>query len=122
MRLGRLIQVIPYPVLVGFTSGIGVVIGVLQLKDFLGLRPEREGLHFVENALLLGQSLPGMQWQECVIGASTLVVLLLWKRLATRIPDLIALLWGAVLAVLMPGSCGCPRVCGIAFHGVSHPC
>src|SRR5262245_47428755 len=36
-RLGRLIQFVPHPVTAGFTAGIGVVIGVLQLRDFLGL-------------------------------------------------------------------------------------
>src|SRR2546426_6623368 len=36
-RLGRLIQFIPHPVTTGFTAGIGTVIGVLQLKDLLGL-------------------------------------------------------------------------------------
>ena len=121
VRLGRLIQVIPYPVIVGFTSGIGVVIGVLQLKDFLGLRPEREGLHFIENAYLLGQSLPGIQWQECVIGVSTLVVLLLWKRLPTRIPAyLIALLWGGVLAVLMNAMDAVPQIETIASRFSYH--
>ena len=36
-KLGRFIEFIPYPVTVGFTSGIGVVIASLQIKDFLGL-------------------------------------------------------------------------------------
>src|SRR3954469_22563119 len=47
-RLGRLIQFIPHPVTTGFTAGIGTVIGVLQLKDLLGLRPTRTPDHFVE--------------------------------------------------------------------------
>ena len=36
-HLGRFIRYIPYPVTTGFTSGIAVVIALLQLKDFLGL-------------------------------------------------------------------------------------
>lgn len=36
-RLGSLIQYVPYPVILGFTAGIGVVIALLQLPDFLGL-------------------------------------------------------------------------------------
>src|SRR5581483_4527719 len=36
-KLGRLITFIPHPVTTGFTAGIAVVIGTIQLKDFLGL-------------------------------------------------------------------------------------
>src|SRR5262249_39988863 len=38
LRLGRLISYIPHPVTTGFTAGIAVVIGTIQLKDFLGLQ------------------------------------------------------------------------------------
>src|SRR3989454_1434901 len=50
-RLGRLIQFIPHPVTTGVTAGIGTVIGVLQLKDLLGLRPAPTPDHFVERGL-----------------------------------------------------------------------
>ncbi|HEX9602555.1 MAG TPA: STAS domain-containing protein [Myxococcales bacterium] len=46
--MGRLIQFIPHPVTTGFTAGIGTVIGVLQLKDLLGLAPTRSPDHFAE--------------------------------------------------------------------------
>ena len=36
-RAGRFIEFVPYPVTTGFTAGIAVVIGTLQIKDFLGL-------------------------------------------------------------------------------------
>src|SRR5262245_32447676 len=39
-RFGRFVEFVPYPVTTGFTAGIAVVIGVLQLKDFLGLAVE----------------------------------------------------------------------------------
>ena len=38
LKLGNLIQFIPHPVTTGFTAGIAVVIGTIQLKDFFGLR------------------------------------------------------------------------------------
>src|SRR3954471_23359979 len=47
-RLGKLIQFIPHPVTTGFTAGIGTVIGVLQIKDLLGLAPARNPDHFLE--------------------------------------------------------------------------
>src|SRR5690606_2418932 len=46
-RMGAIIKFIPDPVIVGFTSGIGVIIFVGQWKDFFGLPPV-EGAHFHE--------------------------------------------------------------------------
>lgn len=37
-RFGRLIEYIPVSVTLGFTSGIGITIGTMQIKDFLGLQ------------------------------------------------------------------------------------
>lgn len=101
LRLGRIIQIIPYPVVVGFTSGIGTVIAVLQLKDLLGLHPENDGIHFTEKVLAILQAAPTFQWQELVIGTLTFLVLLFWKRLQTRIPSyFVALITGSILAVI----------------------
>ena len=101
-RLGRLIEIVPYPVIVGFTAGIGVVIATFQIKDFLGLDiPSLDG-HFIEKLSLIIQSLPSLDVQETLIGALTLGVLLLWPRLQSRIPGhLVALLAGSVVAWLL---------------------
>ena len=99
LRLGGLIQLIPYPVVVGFTSGIGVVIATLQLKDFLGLSPSGEALHFVDKLWQMLIALPTVRWQELLIGVLTFAVLVLWRRVNTRVPSyLVALLIGTSLA------------------------
>lgn len=99
LRLGGLIQLMPYPVVVGFTSGIGVVIATLQLKDFLGLSPSGEALHFVDKLWQMLIALPTLRWQELLIGALTFAVLVLWRRVKTRVPSyLVALLIGTSLA------------------------
>lgn len=98
-RLGTFIELIPYPVTVGFTAGIGVVIGVLQIKDFLGLDIPKPGEHFIGNAGAILNALPGLRWQETLIASVTLGVLLLWPKAKSRIPGhLVALLAGACLA------------------------
>ncbi len=114
-RLGRLIQVIPYPVIVGFTSGIGTVIGFLQLKDFLGLQPEDTGISFLEKIRGLAVALPSLRWQELLVGALTLATLILWKRVPGRIPAyLVALLLGLGLAALFNGNANLPDIDTIA--------
>ncbi len=101
LRLGRIIQIIPYPVVIGFTSGIGTVIAVFQLKDLLGLHPENDGLHFTEKLHAIIHASPNFQWEELLIGSLTFLVLLFWKRLHTRIPSyFIALITGSILAAL----------------------
>src|SRR5690554_7320517 len=48
-RMGRLIQFVPYPVILGFTAGIAVVIATLQISDFFGLETGQLSQHFTAN-------------------------------------------------------------------------
>jgi SulP family sulfate permease len=96
IRLGRLIEIVPYPVVVGFTSGIAVVIATFQIKDFLGLNvPAMDG-HYIDKLFNILQALPTVHWQETLIGAITLGILIIWPKLRSRIPGhLVALLVGS---------------------------
>ncbi|MDU9048660.1 MAG: C4-dicarboxylic acid transporter DauA [Candidatus Electrothrix sp. Rat3] len=101
-KLGRLIEIVPYPVTVGFTAGIGVVIGTFQIKDFLGLNIESMSGHYLDKLSALVLALPSLNWQETLIGASTLAVLLIWPRFRSKVPGhLVALLLGSLAAWLL---------------------
>lgn len=98
-RMGRLIQFVPYPVVLGFTAGIAVVIAVLQVPDFLGLQTEKLGEHFVENVATIFSALPTVNPLELGVGAFVLVVMLLWPRFRIPVPaPLVGLVAGAVAA------------------------
>lgn len=98
-RMGRLIEFVPYPVVLGFTAGIAVVIAVLQIPDFLGLSVGQLGEHFVENLGQIVTSLPTLNPFELGIGVFTLAVMLLWPRLHVPIPaPLVGLVVGAITA------------------------
>ena len=98
-RMGRIIAFVPYPVVLGFTAGIAVVIAVLQIPDFLGLDAGRLGEHFVENLARIAGSLPTLDTLELGIGVFTLATMLLWTRLRAPIPaPLVGLFVGAVAA------------------------
>jgi len=75
-RLGGVIRFIPDPVIVGFTSGIGVIIWVGQWKDFFGLHPTGPTLHFHEKLWGLLQVLPQLDVPTTLIGAGSLVVVM----------------------------------------------
>jgi SulP family sulfate permease len=99
LRLGRLIQFVPYPVTTGFTAGIAVVIATLQVKDLLGLAVSKMPEHFPERVVALARALPSARLSELTIGGLTLAVLLLWPRVSHRVPaQLVALVAGAVAA------------------------
>lgn len=98
-RMGRIIEFVPYPVVLGFTAGIAVVIAVLQIPDFLGLNVARLGEHFVENLGRILAALPTVNPIELGIGAFTLVIMVFWPRLHVPIPaPLVGLVVGACMA------------------------
>lgn len=98
-RMGRLIEFVPYPVVLGFTSGIAVVIAVLQIPDFLGLETDKLGEHFLGNVGHIATAIPTLRPLELAVGAFTLAVMLVWPRLRTPIPaPLVGLVAGALAA------------------------
>lgn len=101
-KLGRLIEIVPYPVTIGFTAGIGVVIATFQIKDFFGLDIAALNGHYLEKLSTILHSLPTLNWQETLIGVLTLAVLLSWPKLRSRIPGhLAALFIGSIVAWLL---------------------
>ena len=101
-RFGRLIEYIPLPVTLGFTAGIGITIGTMQIKDFLGLEMAQVPKHYLQKVAALAMALPTLNLGDAAIGAVTLGVLILWPRLGIRLPGhLPALLAGCgVMAVV----------------------
>jgi SulP family sulfate permease len=102
-RFGKLIEYIPLPVTLGFTSGIGITIGTMQFKDFFGLSMATVPEHYVSKVAALVMALPTLDFGEAAIGIVTLGVLIFWPKLGLRVPGhLPALLAGcAVMVVLM---------------------
>jgi SulP family sulfate permease len=100
LRLGRLIQFVPHPVTTGFTAGIGVVIAVLQLGDFLGLgRLDGDGVW--DWLVGLGGSLGDIRLPDVTVGVVTLTVLVGLPRLTHRIPAPLVALAAAIVAGLV---------------------
>ena len=88
LRLGRLVQLVPYPVTIGFTAGVGVVIAVLQVEALLGLAPpEGAGsLRALERFALAMGRLAELDPHDVVVGLVTLALLVAWRKVPTRLP------------------------------------
>ncbi len=101
-RLGTLVQVVPYPVIIGFTSGIAVVLATLQLKDLLGLGVLPMAEDYLDSVATLVKAMPRFHWTDLAVGLITLAVLIGWSYRKSRIPGhLIALLVGTASAWLL---------------------
>lgn len=102
LRFGRVIQVIPYPVIIGFTAGIGWVIASFQLPDLLGLQLQTQESHYLLRMREIITTVPQWQFAESLVAAVTLALLIVWKRLPGRIPSyMAALVLASVFAAVM---------------------
>jgi len=92
-RLGTLLKFVPYPLTIGFTSGIALIIFTSQIKDFLGLRIHNLPADFLEKWFVYAQNLWTFDLNSLLIGLGSLCVIIIWPRISHRIPGpLVALL------------------------------
>ncbi len=118
-RFGRLIEYIPLSVTLGFTSGIGITIGTMQIKDFLGLHLTQVPEHYLQKVGALATALPTLNPGDAAIGVVTLGVLIFWPRLGIRLPGhLPALLAGCAVMMVVNLVGGHVATIGSQFHYV----
>lgn len=103
LNLGRYITLMPYSVISGFMSGIGLILIILQLPPLLGHASPGGGV--IGSLQAIPDLLSNVRWYEVTLGVLTLAILFLFpKKWATRIPpQLIALIVGSVIAVVVFG-------------------
>lgn len=94
LRLGTYIKYIPGPVILGFTSGIGIIIAVGQLKDFLGLKGDVPG-EFLHKIVGLWSIRDTFSFSALLVGVVTLAVISLLKVLRPSWPGLLFAVVGA---------------------------
>jgi SulP family sulfate permease len=98
-RLGAVIRFIPSPVIIGFTSGIAIIIFVGQWHNFFGL-PSPQGSYFHQKLWHLLQSFPDVNLLTMLFGVGSLILVLLPRFIPSlrRIPGpLLAMLVAALV-------------------------
>jgi SulP family sulfate permease len=92
-RLGDVIRFIPYPVTIGFTSGIALIIATGQIGDGLGLALSSPPAHFWGRCAAYAQRIGSTNAAAAGLCAGTIVLVRLWPRVTARVPGpLVALL------------------------------
>ncbi len=101
LKLGTFIRLIPYPITTGFTSGIAVVIFTTQVKDFLGLSIDKMPSGFIAMWQIFISNIGAINYHALIIAIISLIVILFWPRITTKIPGSLIAIIGASLAVYM---------------------
>ncbi|NII27828.1 STAS domain-containing protein [Pseudoflavitalea sp. X16] len=92
-RLGTVIQYIPYPLIVGFTSGIALLIFSSQMKDFFGLQMGAVPADFIDKWKGYALHLSSVNWYAFLVAGITVLIVVLWPRITHKIP-------GSLIAIL----------------------
>jgi len=101
-KFGSIIKFIPYPIVVGFTSGIAVVIFSTQVKDLLGLQIENLPAEFIPKWGSYFQHLSTINLWETGLGVGSLLIIIFWPKVTKTIPgSLIAIILGTLGALLI---------------------
>lgn len=117
VRFGNVIKFIPNPVIVGFTTGIAVIIWTGQWKDFFGLNPLLSSDHFHEKTWYLIQALPHFHVATTLLGLLTLLTVIFSPKIFKRIPSpLVAMVLATVLQAVFHFD-GVATI-GTAFGGI----
>lgn len=93
-RLGNIIKFIPYPLIVGFTSGIALIIFSSQIKDFMGLQMGKVPSDFSGKWLEYFKHIDSINYGALGIGAATVIISVFWQKITHKIP-------GSLVAILL---------------------
>ena len=118
-RMGTMIKYIPYPVTMGFTSGIAVLIFSTQIKDFFALRVDNVPSEFFDKMKVLAGHAGTFQWPTLTLAAASLVIILAWpKKWQRRVPgSIVALVAGTAIVALLNVPV---ETIGSRFGGIPH--
>ena len=98
-RLGSIIKFIPHPLIVGFTTGIALIIFSSQVKDFLGLQMGATPADFIQKWIAYGAHITTINIYSVFLAVVTIVISLLWPRVTHKIPgSLVAIVVTTVVA------------------------
>lgn len=93
-KLGNIIKFIPHPLIVGFTTGIAVIIFSSQMKDLFGLKMGNVPSDFINKWIAYSDNISSINVYAILIGVATIVIAQLWPKVTHKIP-------GSLIAILV---------------------
>ena len=99
LKLGTIIKYIPYPIIVGFTSGIAVTIFTTQIKDLLGMTMSTVPSDFIEKWIAYFQNLGSIDPWSAVLGLTSVAIIAIAPRFSKKVP-------GSLIAIIVKNYAG----------------
>ena len=93
-RLGSVIKFIPHPLIIGFTSGIAILIFSSQIKDFFGIEMGAVPADFLDKWNSYIDRFASINFYALAIAVATVVIIFLWPKVTHKIP-------GSLIAILL---------------------
>ena len=99
-KLGKIISIIPMPVITGFTSGIAIIIALGQIDNFFGTHSEGESA--IQKLMSYGELGFSPNWQAVIVGLIVVAVMILWpKKWNAKVPSsLVGIIVAAIVSSL----------------------
>jgi sulfate permease, SulP family len=98
-RLGSVIKFIPYPLIIGFTSGIALIIFSSEIKDFLGLKMGAVPADFIEKWKSYIEHFNSINPYSALIGLCTVMIISFWPKITHKIPGSLIAILATTMAV-----------------------
>lgn len=111
LRLGTIIRFIPYPIVVGFTSGIALTIFTTQMKDLFGLSVEKMPAEFISKWIVYFDNIHTINFWPLLIGALSIAIIALTPKISRKIPgSLVAIIVMTIVVYLLRHYMGVDRI------------
>ena len=94
LKLGTVIKFIPYPIVVGFTSGIALTIFTTQIKDLFGLTMEKVPADFISKWIEYVIAFPTINWMASLVGILSIIIIAITPKFSKKIP-------GSLVAIIV---------------------
>ncbi len=94
LKLGTVIKFIPYPIVVGFTSGIALTIFTTQMKDLFGLAIDKVPADFLTKWVVYAQHIDTVNWWSVLVGVASLLLIIFTPKFSRKIP-------GSLVAIIV---------------------
>ena len=102
LRLGTIIKYIPYPIVVGFTSGIAVTIFTTQIKDLLGMSMASVPSDFIEKWIAYVSNIANIDAWSALVGIASVMIIAIMPRFSKKVPgSLVAIIIMTIAALLL---------------------
>ncbi len=104
LHLGTIIKYIPYPIIVGFTSGIALTIFATQVKDLFGLQIAEVPAGFIDKWIAYFNNFDTVSWWSLLVGVGSILIIVFTPKVSRKLPgSLVAIIVMTIVCLILKG-------------------